>query len=196
MTPGQAKAALDLRWQAQCIIDQLLHPALDAGVSMTMLSKAFLDPIRFASLMLTVAENNAVNNTPAEPDVPGATAYCGWCGSTQDLIDDSVVPQTGERLDDPVWACSDTGSCVDRRKLRYPDDLALVEAAQDKLDLAMAAAAPAVLALAAVRGAQDQVALTGPRLGAQPRPAPPQAARWSHTLCSPAHRTHLLSRSR
>lgn len=120
-------------------------------------------------------------------------------------------PITGfsrERIADPAWFCADTGSCLARRKERYPDNLDLIKAAQDRLNLAMAAAAPAVLALSSVQAAlhqaasQDQaLALSAPRLPAQHRPAPLsgaayQAAKWRHTLANPAHRAHLLSTAR
>jgi hypothetical protein len=204
-SPAKARAALDLRWQAHLVAEQLLCPDLSPAVSVDMLAKAFLDPVAYARLQLTMAEWEAQNNTPAEPDTPGAAAFCGWCGSTVDLVDDSLMPGTGERLDAPVWMCADTDACVDRRKARYPDRLDLIQAAQDRLDLAMAQAAPTVLALSAVQAAlhhaasQDQaIALSAPRSGSSSRPAPLtgaayQAARWSHTLTSPAHRAHLLS---
>jgi hypothetical protein len=194
-TADKAPAALDLRWRAWLITEQLLAPGLDPAVSVAMLTWAFLDPVAYAKLRLVMAEHEATNTTVAEPDIPGAERFCGWCGATRNLVDDAVDPRTGERLGDSVWMCSDVNGCIDRRNARYPDDLDLIQAAKDKLNAAMAAAAPAVLALAAVRAAQDQhLALTAPR------PAPSrtarQAAKWGHTLTSPAHRTHLLSRAR
>jgi hypothetical protein len=205
---SRARARLDLRWQAHLVAEQLLQPALDPAVSCAMLSRAYLDPLCYAHIMLTIARQQATNTTEAEPDRQGAATWCGWCGSTKDLVDDSLDPATGERLDAPVWCCADVDGCVDRRKLRYPDNLDLIQAAQDKLDLAMAAAAPAVLALSAVRGAlaaqagQDQhLALSAPRFPAPPRPGPLtgtayQAAKWAHCISNPAHRSHLLSRAR
>jgi hypothetical protein len=205
---AMARAALDLRWQAHLVAEQLLAPGLDAGCSLRMLERAYLDPLHLANIMLTMAQHQATNTTPAEPDVPGAAAFCGWCGATADLVDDSVDPATGERLDDPVWCCTDVDGCVDRRRERYPDDHVLIQAAQDRLNLATAAAAPALVALSSIQAAchqaaaQDQaLALTAPRSGSGSHPAPParaaaQASRWQHTLANPAHHQHLISRSR
>jgi hypothetical protein len=204
---NKARAALDLRWQAHLVAEQLLSPDLSPQVSVAMLSRAYLDPIWLAAFNLTTARQQAENRTEAQSDVPGTAIFCSWCGSTTDLVDDGLMPLTGERIADPEWCCRDTDACVARRCERYPDaEVPAVLTA--KLHDAMAAAAPSLLALSAVQAAlrqaasQDRVlALTEPRFAAPSRPAPStraavQASRWSHCISSPHNRRHLISRAR
>jgi hypothetical protein len=213
-------AEFSLRWQARAIAAQLLAPGLDPQCSVKMLNAAYLDPIMTAQLKVTLAEHWAQNTTKAESDSPGAPglAFCGWCGATSPpggLEDDSLPLTADDRgVVDPAaawanaeWFCADLDGCVDRRRTRYPDAEVPADMTS-QLKLAKAAAAPAVLALAAVQGAlavqaaqEQRLALTGPRFDALPRPAPLsgaayRAAMHGHTLTSPANRRHLLSRAR
>jgi len=119
-SPAKARARHDLRWAARLVAEELTAPGLDPAVSVAMLTDAYLAPLRYATLMLTLARHQAANHTPAGPDIPGAERFCGWCGATTGLVDDSLDPATGERLDSPVWCCSDTDECVARRAERYP----------------------------------------------------------------------------
>jgi hypothetical protein len=177
-----------VRWQARNILAELTAPGLDPECSLKSIRDLTLAPIRSAAFRLELAQGRAENHDPAQPDDPAADTWCGWCGSTKDLIDDGLIPLTGERIGDPAWVCADTPACVARRRVRYPDGD--VSAERQALALAQEQAAPALLALVAFTAAtsrQATVALSASRSAAQPRPGPLygeayRRARWSYTV--------------
>lgn len=215
MTPsGMTTAEQGVYGQAMAIVAELCAPGLSADASIAMLSELVGGKIRSAQSALERAEHQAVNNTLAEPDTPGAERYCGFCGATNPeggLEDDGLVPLTGERIGDVAWFCKMLAACIARRRRRFPNgDTARERAA---LERAKEAAQPAILALAAVavcmRAAGSTaallaqaavpapvgtLALSAPDSAAQSRPGRPsreqyQAARWAHTMSgNPANR--------